>query len=368
MVSLMKINSISSTVLINVNGGFLNGMGSIKLSQGDITKVKQFVHDGEYYAYLSAQAYKKMLRDTINHDIGEFGYYDRLYQKKYTKSEFKNLGGKWVDPVVFFEDDVFGYSHPLFNQPEQSDQLRYNVVSINRTSPLLATNFVSMMKNKINIENGFLHLRDDTPLPYTTEFTSDYFTGSVILNLNRVGIFKNYGDTYEIDPDIASYHLKNKALEIVQDDPDMQVYQLINRENRLKETVKTYFDSLLNLNGGAKQSQFAVDLTPRIIITVGQKGADNPFRSILSSKNGIIFIDTDKLTSIILERGHTFSSDVYIGYRKGTFTSIMEKILYNCDGKEIFPTRSPDKSVKIHVVSPGEIKDRLLNLIEKGGN
>ncbi len=332
---------LSCTVMYKLHGGFLNGSGASS-GRYPTTEIKKFVLKGNRYPYMSAQAWKKLMRDTFVFLKSEPSYYDRLNGLK------KNI----LNPILYLEDDLFGYSHPFEKQPDQDNPLRFKVVSANRIAPLQATNLIALERN-ISTEKGFLHLNDSTPLPYSTEFSAGWFLGNIALDLDRIGIFVNSGDVIELPNEI----LKRHASMISNNGTGR--YEVNDRKGRVMEAVKLLFDTIMGLTSPPKASQFTVDFSPKMLFCTIAEGMA-PFGPSMFTTDDTLKLSLEKVESLVSSRGHTFKCPLFLGYRKGIPIVNQEKV-QQLHAKEI---ETQSGKVEIQVTSPGQIKNRILTYLE----
>src|SRR5690606_31473083 len=104
--------------------------------------------------------------------------------------------------------------------------------SVQRTSPFKSS-ILKGIKNMrtINIDEAFVHLKEGTPLPYSTKFYSAHLEGFFNLEYYRLGIYDNLGSKQELSSDMVEKHseiLKKSSL-----GGKFNRYELINAvENR----------------------------------------------------------------------------------------------------------------------------------------
>src|SRR5260370_41806039 len=117
-----------------------------------------------------------------------------------------------LDPVNYAEDDLFGYMRAQEGQGKRSkiveeslddEELSEEVgqkraprtKALVRASPFMASLLISLRKSGWRgRDEGFVHLKEGTPLPYTTEFYTTHLQGVFCLAHHRVGRFENAGD------------------------------------------------------------------------------------------------------------------------------------------------------------------------------
>ncbi len=330
---------ISCMILYSLQGGFLNGAGGSS-GKYPVTEIKRYQVKHTPFPYMSAQSWKKLLRDTLALLKDEPSYYDRL----------NGIGTDELDPITFIEDDLFGYSHPLNVPPKQDNPFRYRVASTNRVAPLVLTNLVSLESN-ISTEKGFLHLENDTSLPYSTEFSSGWFFGNIALDLDRIGVFQNSADIIEISEEMLKKH--ETSISIV----EPSKFVVNNRTERVKESVNLLFDSIMGLGFPPKASQFLVDFSPKMLVCTVSDGFA-PFGNSIFTEGSSI--DLQKLLDLVALRGHTFRSPVYIGYRSGV-PIIEEDTLRSLHEEKIKTTTG---NVEIRVTTPGQVKGEISKFLE----
>ncbi len=351
---------ISTSLYLNIKAAFLNGRGNDK---NNITLVKSYNAKGKAYPYVSAQAVRKWIRRTVNHLDKQFSYYERINRPSLSKKERNNPEGLWIDPIKYIEDDLFGYSHPFLDTPHQDNKQHLNVTVANRLSPFQTTALICLpMTSDIAIHDGWVKPLQGTSLPFATEIMSGFFEFSATLDINRIGVFRSYGDIIELDPFYKQYYIDNNKLIDTSTDKKIE-FRLANLINRRKFAIKFYYDSLLNLYGAAKSSMLASDLSPRIIITSILNSANNLFSGIVSSRqNGEIYFDSDKLLERLDSNRTILQSDIYIGYRSKTLKELEEKNLFALNKHVIDKS---DGNFKILIVSPGQASKLAINRLEE---
>lgn len=171
-----ELTHIAGTFLIQADAAFLNGAGLGDGEDRNVTIPKTF-KDGKYSVpYVSAQAWKRWLRNTF------------IEETKWNASESKAIGwnpkgnankiAPQLNPVDFAEDDIFGYMRAEAGQgqrailEEKSEEERESeeeetdgkVKSVMRTSPFMASLLVSLRSTGWDgRDKGFVHLTKYDP-------------------------------------------------------------------------------------------------------------------------------------------------------------------------------------------------------------
>lgn len=163
---------IAGTFLIQADAAFLNGAGLGEGEDQNVTIPKTF-RDGKIEVpYVSSQAWKRWLRNTLIEETG------------WPPSELKAIG--WnpkgnvskiaaeLNPVEFAEDDIFGYMRAEKGQGRKSSQENETLEqeelgkgrtkSIIRASPFMASLLISLRSNWWKGQDeGFVHLTKYDP-------------------------------------------------------------------------------------------------------------------------------------------------------------------------------------------------------------
>ena len=167
-----KVTHVAGTFLIQADAAFLNGAGLGEGEDRNVTIPKTFRDGRNEVPYVSAQAWKRWLRNTLIEETG------------WTASELKAIG--WnpkgnvnkiaaeLNPVDFAEDDLFGYMRAEAGQgqrtttEEESEEeevtTRGRTKSVIRASPFMASLLVSLRSTGWRGQDeGFVHLTKYDP-------------------------------------------------------------------------------------------------------------------------------------------------------------------------------------------------------------
>lgn len=236
----LNISYISKVNLGSLNGS--EGMG------GNITPIKKITdNQGEEYAYISGQAQRRYLKETLSqlgekitavNEKGEPNFLEldgEIYDKKKEKFQNKELMFK-----EFCDLDLFGYMLPKGGR---------------RWSPVKVAPMVSIhpYKGEYDYLTRKQYVEDEGKksgnIVQVEIDTLNYMRGNILVDVNKIGNEINEY-TYEITPILSE---NEKA----------------NRINKLIDAIR-YF------NGGAKQARNLEDISPKFVVAVKQK-TGNPF-------------------------------------------------------------------------------------------
>lgn len=306
------LKNISGALLIDASAAFLNGAG---LGVGeDKNKVipktfKEKVNNRfEEVPYVSAQSWRRWLRDTTNEENGWKPSELRAIGDGSEKGSTNKIATE-LNPIDFPEDDLFGYMKSGKKDEE----------SIQRTSPF-KTSILKGIRNMraLNVDEAFVHLKEGTPLPYSTRFYSTHLEGFFNLEYYRLGVYDNLGSHQELATELIE---KNKdAL----DESKLSYGTKTFPRYTLKKAVelrKTHAAGLLKglayLRGGAKLSAFGSDVTPKVLIIAGMESANPVFNNLFIGTGEKPILNIEAIKEIAKDYSSKLATPIYIGIRTG---------------------------------------------------
>ncbi|MBC9932179.1 type I-B CRISPR-associated protein Cas7/Cst2/DevR [Chitinophaga qingshengii] len=303
-----NLNNITGALLIDATAAFLNGAG---LSSGEdknkvIPKTFKERIDGrnEKTPYVSAQAWRRWLRDTANEENG-WTPSELRGIKESEKGSTSKIATE-LNPIDFPEDDLFGYMRSGKGKEE----------TIQRTSPFKTSVLKGLRDlSATSVDEAFVHLKDGTPLPYSTEFYATHLEGFFNLEFSRLGIYDNIGSRKELSSSLVEKYKSSLKESSLYD--KFKRYELkdaaLTRNTRAAGLLK----GLGYLRGGAKQAAFGADVSPKILILAGMASANPVFNNIFGSQGGRPAINLETLRQIVRDYRHKLATPVYIGMRTG---------------------------------------------------
>jgi CRISPR-associated protein Cst2 len=342
--------------LIDATAAFLNGAG---LGSGEdrnkvIPKTFKEKVEGrsEDVPYVSAQAWRRWLRDTTNEE------------NAWNPSELKaidvsakgstNKIATELNPIDFPEDDLFGYmkagGKKEKGEPGDNDETegkedkksKTKEESIQRTSPF-KTSILKGLKNMriLSVDEAFVHLKEGTPLPYSTRFYSTHLEGFFNLEYYRLGVYDNLGSHLELSKDVIDKHKDN--LEETTIYGKFKRYTVKNAEKLRKERASGLLKGLVYLRGGAKQAAFGSDVAPKVLIFAGLSSANPIFNNLFGGKEENPILKIDTLKQIANDYKDKLATPIYIGLRAGYLAN--ENEIKELDNT-VFKVYSPIDAVK----------------------
>jgi len=330
---------VTGTFLVEAPASFLNGAGLGDGENRNVTIPKTFMDGRERVPYVSSQAWKRWLRNTLieetNWPASELRPID-LSEKGTTNK----IGGAF-DPIGYPEDDIFGYMRAEGKQKRlpdtdegENEETDANaakggtkVKPLIRASPFSASILCSIRKSGWKgRDEGFVHLKEGTPLPYTTEFYHTHLEGIFSLNYLRLGVFWNIGDRVELDEAKTDSFLKDGKIKIVKEEKSGKVYETIDASEKRKVRASELLKALAHLRGGAKQAAFGTDVSPKVLILAGVTCGNPMFNSLFVDDGNGPYLKVDTLKEIAKDYADRIVSPIFVGIRKGYLKNESEVI------------------------------------------
>jgi len=392
-----NLTHIAGMFVVQASGAFLNGAGLGIGEDRNVTIPKQFSDWNSRKPYVSAQAWKRWLRNTLIEETG------------WPSSEIVAIGwnpkgnvekiSSELNPVDFAEDDIFGYMRTEKNlgkaqqQEEAEDfddefkeseettkKVGVKTKAVMRASPFLASLLVSTRsKSWKGRDEGFVHVkrfdpdalaaaekkrgsaieRPCTPLPYTTEFYNTNLQSVFCLNYSRLGVFQNMGDRIELDEALVEPFMREGKICVIQDEGKIgQVYEMTNAKEKRKERASALLKALAVLRGGAKQAQFGTDTSPKVLIAAGLTCGNPIFNNLFADNEGGIELRITTLREVIRDYADRFCTPALVGVRSGFLQN--EDDVKELNDQSI---KGNDAQVEIKVVTPLEAARQLSDLL-----
>jgi CRISPR-associated protein Cst2 len=356
------ITHIAGNFLVDAPASFLNGAGLGDGENRNVTLPKTFRDGRDRVPYVSSQAWKRWLRNTLIEDTN-WPHSELRALDLSAKGTTNKIGGEF-DPIGFPEDDIFGYMRAEGKQKKQSDieegetedevpeeKNGKKVKPLIRASPFSASILCSIRKNGWQgRDEGFVHLKEGTPLPYTTEFYHTNLEGVFSLNYKRLGVFWNIGDRIELDETKADKFDKEVKIRIVKEEKSGKVYEMSDAPAKRKERASALLKALAHLRGGAKQAAFGTDVAPKVLILAGTTCGNPIFNGLFTDDGNGPYLKVDTLKEIAKDYADKIATPIFVGIRKGYLNNESE-VLQLRDVKDI--------GVSFKIVTPIESADQM---------
>lgn len=303
------LNNIAGCLLIDARAAFLNGAG---LGAGEdrnqvIPKTFYETIEGrrEKVPYVSAQAWRRWLRNTTNEENNWQPSELEAIGQSEGRGSTNKIATK-LNPLDYPEDDLFGYMRSGSGSEE----------SVQRTSPMKTSILKGIPgKRSINTDEAFVHLKEGTPLPYSTQFYSAHLEGFFLLEYYRLGVYDNLGSHVELEKPLLEAN--TDRLE------SKEFYKKFLRHTRKdvdtsrKQNAAGLLKGLAVLRGGAKQAAFGSDVSPKALILAGMECANPVFNDLFQGKGEKPELKIDSLKEIAKDYAGKLATPIYIGIRTG---------------------------------------------------
>lgn len=251
-------------VLAVTAGAPNNGAGNNSI----VAPVKKATIRNEVYPYVSAQAFRRWLRETmvaagsVPSPATRVGKDQGKAQKATTQA----------DPARYIDDDLFGY----MKAAEKAD----NKGTTLRDSPLMVGTFLSVEPVRVTLDFGVMSRGVSTPVRHDHEFYSADLASPFLLDLPRIGTFTLPDKGGAGKPNYLDLESAQKAADAIaagaakQDFRGQPALRLPLAQRR--ERAATLLEAMADLTGGAKKALHYGDRTPALVAMVPMAGGVNP--------------------------------------------------------------------------------------------
>ncbi|MEV6981861.1 type I-B CRISPR-associated protein Cas7/Cst2/DevR [Sphaerisporangium sp. NPDC051017] len=297
---------VGKIVLDVTAGAPNNGLG-----EDNVAKVKQLRIGRDVHPYVSAQAFRRWLRDSLPaaepaSPVVRSGSGQK--QQAYTQGR----------PDRYFDDDLFGYMVAVKGDKSKTCQ---------RDTVLATGTFVSVAPRRPERDFGTMSRgfgAGENPVLHGHEFYSAELAGDVLLDLPRVGVFETDGTGLKVAlPEPAAKEAQENGAEPVTF-RGSSALRLTMDERRRRAAL--LLRTLTAIRGGAKQSMHYGDRTPAMILLAPIKGGVNPFTRVLGVRNDRVRFDADVLRAEIDAWADELEGPVYLGWAPGFLTEQRERV------------------------------------------
>lgn len=304
-----KLNNITGALLIDATATFLNGAGLVlgedKNKVTPKTYKEKINNRTEEVPYVSAQSWRRWLRDTTNEENNWEPSELRAIGEGSDKGTTNKISTE-LNPIEFPEDDIFGYMKTGSSGEE----------SVQRTSPFKSSILRGIRNMRtINTDEAFVHLKEGTPLRYSTKFYSTHLKGFFNLEYYRLGVYDNLGSRQELSSEIIEKH-KDKLNES-ELGKKFRRYELKNAKENRNNNAAGLLKGLAFLRGGAKQAAFGSDVSPKVLIFAGLESANPIFNNLFIGTGEKPILDIDLLLELQKDYKERLATPIYVGIRKG---------------------------------------------------
>jgi CRISPR-associated protein Cst2 len=279
--------------------------------QDNIGVVKKLYIGREPYPYVSAQAFRRWVRDSVPAAEPCSPVTAEKRVKKADSGEQEKLGRKQQAytagrPDLYLDDDLFGYMVAVKGENFQRD-------TVLATGTLVAVAARRPERDFGTMTRGFP--ADAPPLIHEHELYSAELAGDLLLDLPRVGTFEQEGGGLRraLRADAAAEALAAGARETrFRNVPSIRL-PLPERRRRAAVLLRT----LAQVRGGAHKAMHYGDRTPALVLLAPLKGGNNPFTRVLTAKDHRVRFDLDTFAEELGAWADELDGPVLIGWSPG---------------------------------------------------
>lgn len=271
---------------------------------------------GGVYPYVSAQAFRRWLRDTMT-TAGMSASPTERVGKAQGKAQKANTR---ADPITFADDDLFGYMKTGAKSGDEGTTLR--------DSPFMVGTFLAVEPARPTTDFGVMSRGVDEPVLHGHEFYTADLAAPFLLDLPRVGTF-----TLPHAGGRANYLTEQQALQVAAA-LGLGATQIQFRGKQAvrlpldvrRDRVARLLEALGDLAGGAKKALHYGDRSPALICVLPMAGGVNPLGFVVDgAEDGSgLQVRAQVLREELQAWQGEWEAPVRVGWRPG-FHQVMRK-------------------------------------------
>jgi CRISPR-associated protein Cst2 len=281
--------------------GVTAGAPNNGLGDGNVAMVKSMRVGRETYPYVSAQAFRRWLRDSLPADEPRTGVTrsgSGKRQQAYTQGR----------PDRYLDDDLFGY---MVAVKEAGATCQRDTVLA--TGTLVAVAPRPPTQDFGTMSRGFA--AGENPVIHEHQFYTAELAGDILLDLPRVGVFEVDGSGLKVALTATAAKEAEAAGAEATTLRQVGALRLPMTERRRRAAV--LLRTLAAVRGGAKQSLHYGDRTPPLVLLAPVKGGVNPFTRVLGAKDGQTVFRSDVLAEEARAWSDELDGPILLGWAPG---------------------------------------------------
>ncbi|RLK58375.1 type I-B CRISPR-associated protein Cas7/Cst2/DevR [Actinokineospora cianjurensis] len=268
-------------------------------SEDNISWVKQLRAGRDIFPYVSAQAFRRWLRDSLPREEPRSTVHrsgSKAKQQAFTAGR----------PDLYLDDDLFGYMVAVSKENFQRDTV------------LATGTLVSVVAQRPTMDYGTMSRdfpADAHPVLHHHELYSAVLAADVLLDLPRAGVFETDGSGLRtaFSADVAREAVENGAQSTTL--RGVSAVRLPIEERRRR--VALILSTLAMVRGGAKQALHYGDRVPSLVLLAPMKGGVNPFTRVLGADQGRPVLRADVLREELGAWNDEVDGPVLLGWAPG---------------------------------------------------
>ncbi|ASW55511.1 type I-B CRISPR-associated protein Cas7/Cst2/DevR [Plantactinospora sp. KBS50] len=250
-------------VLAVTAGAPNNGRGEATTGRVKQTRIRQHI-----YPYVSAQAARRWLRDTMTEQGAVPSPTERVGRKQ-SKAQKATTE---ADPLRYVDDDLFGFMKATAKSEDADTTLR--------DSPFMIGTLLSVEPARPTEDFGVMARGIDDPVLHAHEFYTADLAAPFLIDLPRIGTFTTPN---ERGAGKANYLTREAALAVAEAVNAGAETVLFRGQPAVRLPLQTrreraalLLEALSELSGGAKKGLHYGDRTPTLLMLLAMEGGVNP--------------------------------------------------------------------------------------------
>lgn len=261
--------------------------------------VKKLRVGREVYPYVSAQAFRRWVRDSLPATEAR----SPVIREGTGKKQQAYTSGR---PDKYLDDDLFGYMVAVTKENFQRDTVLATGTLVSVAPRRPDSDFGTMSRGFEAGENPVLHEHE--------HYTS-VLAGDVLLDLPRVGTFEQKGGGLRtaLRGDAAAEAQSAGATDVTFRDVESLRMMLAERRRRVAVLLRT----LAEVRGGAQRAMHYGERTPAFVLLAPVKGGNNPFTRVLTAPDQHARFDSATFLAELTAWRDELDGPVLIGWAPG---------------------------------------------------
>lgn len=308
---------VTGLTLIDAPASALNNLGSIPGEREDNTVGVKVIKTKEgSYPYVSAQAYRYWLRETLTSRIHGWRSAPMYREEKVAYTD--------ANPMLYWDDDLFGYMRAPSKKEtakaaRAADTSRVGETETNdtitRAAPFRVSTLVSIAPVTPTSDFGTMSRHEGNPVPHEHQFYRATLKGLFSLDLSACGTFSYRNKTGFRNLD----DVRTRLMQDVADHEHLEAEKAYRLpRNQRVERIKALFEGMAQIEGGAKQTLHYTDVSPALVILAVTKGGNHIFHhAVGANRQGQPEIKQQALREALTIYADTLLSPVYVGWVQG---------------------------------------------------
>lgn len=287
--------------------------GAPNNGRGEATtgRVKKAFIRQQPYPYVSAQAFRRWIRDTMA-ELGSDPSPTERVGKKEGKAQKATTA---ADPVRYGDDDLFGYMKATAKSDDAATTLR--------DSPFMVGTLLAVEPARPTEDFGVMARGIDEPVLHAHDFYTADLAAPFLLDLPRIGTFTL---PQERGAGRANYLTADAAMQTAAAISAGASVVTFRRQNAVRLPIEVRRDraaalleAMAEITGGAKKGLHYGDRTPSLLVLLPMAGGVNPLEfTIGGAEDGTgLQVRADALRAELEAWDGVWEAPVRVGWRPG---------------------------------------------------